>query len=72
MKKVLFPLFLAGCLLVLLPPDLLAEEQTTAEKSQDEVDISAEDRKVIELMELLQMMELLQDFPVMTAGEEKK
>lgn len=72
MKKALCLLWLSGCTLLFLPPEVQAEESTAAQRPQGEINISAEDQKVIALMEFLQLMELLQDFEVMTAGEEKK
>jgi hypothetical protein len=71
MRKVISLLVLTGIGLLLPPSALHAEEQPAALPPPVEVTISAEDQKVIAAMELLQMMELLQDFEVMTAGEKK-
>jgi hypothetical protein len=72
MKKTCFLFVLAGCSLLMAPAGLHAEEQPAAAKPLAEQTLSAEDLKVIALMELLQKMEMLQDFQVLTAGEEKK
>lgn len=71
MKKVISLLVLTGICLLLPPSGLQAEEDPAPLAPPVEVTISAEDQKVIAAMELLQMMELLQDFEVMTAGEKK-
>jgi hypothetical protein len=71
MRKVFSLLVLTGISLLLPPSALRAEEEPAPLTPPVEVTISAEDQKVIAAMELLQMMELLQDFEVMTAGEKK-
>lgn len=72
MKSRFFLYVLTGCALLLQPFKTFAGDQPRIQTPRTEINISAEDQKVIEFMELLQKMEMLQDLDMMTAGEDKK
>lgn len=69
MKRLFFLWLLTG---LFLPTPVFANEQASTEALKTNVDTSAEDQEVIALMDLLQMMELLQNFQMMTFEEEDK
>lgn len=69
------------CLILLLASSVLlaapaagepAKQQPTMEKPDRKQTVNAEDLKVIALMDLLQKMEMLKDFKILSAGEEKQ
>jgi hypothetical protein len=72
MKKGIFLYGLAFVLLLVFPGLTLATEQADAEQTPAEVQLSAEDQKVIALMDLLQKMDMLKDLDLIAAGEVKK
>jgi|GEM_PF-1540242 len=74
MKSTCLILLLAGSTLLASPARLLAKEQPKLEKpetSQVEKTISAEDLKVIAHMDLLQQIDMLKDFKILSVGEKK-
>ena len=72
MKKMFLLVLLTGWTLLLPTARLFAEEQAGTDDQPVEVELSAEDQAVIELMDLLQVMDLLEDFQVVALGEETK
>jgi hypothetical protein len=72
MKRWVFLFCFTGCLLLSPAFRIFATEPAGDQKTEAESHISAEDQKVIALMELLQNLEMLQDFDVIVTEEENK
>ena len=78
MRRKLCALFLAGLSIFLPTSGLHSEEnRSKEERPEKEVEISDEDRQVIQMMDLLELMELLDDMELLegeaqTVSEDKK